>query len=225
MRYEYLWPKIRIMKKLLLLLLVLSATHAFSQEISEGKTEFQRKEQPALIMELPYPPGVVEDAIKDYLNKKGSKSTSSKGYQLFKGTKLDSFSAEDNDLYFKVERKSRKEKDASVVYMFVTRPNENPASRDVTTAPGLTSARSFLQEMLPSVEAYNLEVEIGNQEAEVKKAEKKYDRLVDDAGDMQKKLKKLENDIEENKKDQEKQKQEIQKQKGILDTMKGKRKV
>lgn len=202
---------------------LLSITSAVAQDITEGKVDFQKKEQAALIMELPYPPNVVEDAIKDYLNKRGTKASSSKGYQLFKGTKLDSITMEDADMYFKVERKSRKEKDASVVYLFVTKSNENPTARDISNTGDLSGARSFLRSMLPSLEAYNLETEIGGQEGEVKKAEKKYDRLVDDGGDLQKRLKKLQDDIEDNRKDQEKQRQEIEKQKGILDNMRAKR--
>ncbi|HYF33418.1 MAG TPA: hypothetical protein VD993_19975 [Chitinophagaceae bacterium] len=197
---------------------------SYAQEITEGKIDYQRKDQPALIMEVPYPPEVVEDAIKDYLNRRGSKASSSRGFQLFKGTKLSDLDTEGNDLYFKVERKSRKEKDASVVYLFVTRPNENPTTRVATETPDLSSARSFLQGMMPSVEAYNLEVDIAGQENAVKKAEKRYDRLQEDASDMQKRLKKLENDIEDNKKEQEKQKQEIERQKNMLESMKGKRK-
>ena len=212
------------MKKILpILVFTFLMTCANAQEIAEGKVDYQKKEQPALIMELPYPPGVVEDAIKDYLNKRGSKGSSSKGYQLFKGTGLDSLGIESRDLYFKVERKSRKEKESSVLYLFVTNPNESPTTRIASTAD-LSGARSLLQRMIPSVDAYNLEVEIGSQESEVKKAEKKYDRLVDDEKDMQKRLKKLQEDIEDNKKGQEKQKQEIEKQKGILDSMRGKRK-
>jgi len=216
--------KDQIMKKLLPLILVLVSTCALAQEITEGKTEYQRKEQPAVIMELPYPADVVEDAIKDYLNRRGVKATSSKGYQLFKDTKLHDLASESHHLYFKVERKSRKEKDASVVYLFVTRPDENPATRAVSSTTDMAPAKAFLSEMRPHIEARNLEAEISNQENEVKKAEKKYERLVDDSNDMQKKLKKLQNDIEENKKDQEKQKQEIEKQKGILEGMKGQRK-
>jgi hypothetical protein len=213
------------MKKILpILLLSFFLKPAFSQEIVEGKVDYQKKEQAALMVELPYPPGVVEDAIKDYLNKRGLKSNSSRGYNLFKGTRLDSLGGEDHDLYFKVERKSRKEKDASVVYVFVTKPNENPADRLQGETSGLSSARSFLTRMMPSVDAYNLEVEIGGQESEIKKAEKKYDKLVDDGNDMQKRLKKLQENIEDNKKDVEKQKQEIEKQKGILENMKSKRK-
>lgn len=212
------------MKQIIALFIFLfSITSAFSQDILDGKVDYQKKEQAALIMELPYPPGVVEDAIKDYLNKRGSKANSSKGYQLFKSTKLDSITGEDSDLYFKVERKSRKEKDASVVYLFVTKANENPATRDVSQTGDLTGARNFLRTMVPSVEAYNLETEIGGQEGEVKKAEKKYDRLVDDGNDMQKRLKRLQDDIEQNRREQDKQRQEIDKQKGMLDNMRAKR--
>lgn len=213
------------MKKILLILMLgFFINHTFAQEIVEAKVDYQKKEQAALMVELPYPPGVVEDAIRDYLNKRGLKASSSKGYQLFKGTRLDSLSGMDNDVYFKVERKSRKEKDASVVYMFVTKPNENPTERLPAETSGLSSGRSFLSGLVPAVDAHNLEVEIGGQEGEIKKAEKKYEKLVDDANDMQKRLKKLQDNIEENKKDQERQRLEIEKQKGILENMRGKRK-
>ena len=214
------------MKKYLpLFICMLSMLWTQGQEIAEGKVDHHRKDQPALIIELPYPPDVVEDAIKDYLNKKGSKSNTSRGYQLFKDTKLSELDLEGADLYFKVERRSRKEKDASIVYFYVTKPNEN---FKVTAASvemyNTGAARSFLQGMLPSVEAHNLEVEIVAQEGAVKKAEKKFDRLTEDGEDMQKRLKQLQEDIENNKKELEKQKQEIAKQKNILDAMKSKRK-
>ena len=179
------------MKKYLpLFICMLSMLWAQGQEIAEGKVDHHRKDQPALIIELPYPPDVVEDAIKDYLNKKGSKSNSSRGYQLFKDTKLSELDTEGSDLYFKVERKSRKEKDASVVYFYVTKPNENfKATAASMEMYNTGAARSFLQGMLPSVEAHNLEVEITTQEGAVKKAEKKFDRLTEDGEDMQKRLK------------------------------------
>ena len=214
------------MKKYLpLFICMLSMLWAQGQEIAEGKVDHHRKDQPALIIELPYPPDVVEDAIKDYLNKKGSKNTSSRGYQLFKDTKLSELDTEGNDLYFKVERKSRKEKDVSVVYFYVTKPNENLKATTTSAEMHNTHrARSFLAAMLPALEAHNLEVEITGQEGAVKKAEKKYDRLTEDGQDMEKRLKQLQEDIENNKKEQEKQKQEIEKQKNILETMRNKRK-
>ena len=214
------------MKKYLpLFICMLSMLWAQGQEIAEGKVDHHRKDQPALIIELPYPPDVVEDAIKDYLNKKGSKSNTSRGYQLFKDTKLSELDTEGSDLYFKVERRSRKEKDASIVYFYVTKPNENfKATAASVEMYNTGAARSFIQGLLPSVEAHNLEVEIVAQEGAVKKAEKKHDRLTEDGEDMQKRLKQLQEDIENNKKELEKQNQEIAKQKNILDAMRSKRK-
>ena len=205
-------------------MMVLASSIAFAQEPTEGKTEFQKKDQPSAVIELPYPPDVVEDAIKGYLTKKGVKGNSSKGVQIFKGTKLSDLDLSNSDLYFKVERKSRKEKDASIVYLFVTKENENPAARIEGDNYGVEGAKSFLKEMLPSIEAHSLEVDISGQEAALKKAERKYDNLTDEAKDLEKRLKKLEDNIEENKKDIEKQRLEVENQRRILETMRAKRK-
>ena len=212
-------------KIILACVLILACNVAFAQEPIEGKTEFQKKEQPAAVVELPYPPDVVEDAIKGYLTKKGVKGNTSKGVQIFKGTKLSDLDLSNSDLYFKVERKSRKEKDASIVYMFVTKENENPATRVEGDTYGVEGAKTFLKEMLPSIEAHNLEVDIAGQEAALKKAERRYDNLTDEAKDLEKRLKKLEENIEENKKDIEKQRQEVENQRKILETMRAKRKT
>ncbi len=213
------------MKRVLLLILILFSTFSLiAQDPVEGKVEFQKKDQPAAIIELPYPPDVVENAIKEYLNKKGVKGNSTRGVQLYKGTKLNDLDSDNSDLYFKVERKSRKERDASIVYLFVTKENESPANRVPGDTYGLEGAKSFLRNMLPSVEAHNLEVEISGQEEAVKKAEKKHDNLIDDGKDLEKRLKKLQDNIEENKKDVEKQKQEIENQRRILENLRAKRK-
>jgi len=212
------------MKNLILLvifLLAINVVHA--QEPSEGKTEYLKKDQPAAVIELPYPPDVVEDAIKEFLNKKGVKGNSSRGVQIFKGTKLSDLDVENSDLYFKVERKSRKEKDASIVYLFVTKENESPANRVVGDNYGVEGAKSFLKSLTPAIQDHGLEVEIASQEDAVKKAEKKYNNLTDDAQDLQRKLKKVENDIEENKRDTEKQRQEVENQRKILENLKAKR--
>ena len=210
-------------KIILACVLVLTCNIALAQEPIEGKTEFQKKDQPSAVIELPYHPDVVEDAIKNYLTKRGVKGNSSKGVQIFKGTKLSELDLSNSDLYFKVERKSRKEKDASVVYLFVTKENESPGARIEGDTYGVEAAKSFLKEMIPSIEAHNLEVDISGQENAVKKAEKKYDNLTDEAKDLQRRLKKLEENIEDNKNEIEKQRQEIENQRRILETMRAKR--
>jgi len=199
-------------------------TAVSAQEVMEAKTDFQKTAQPSVMVELPYPPDVVEDAIKDYFNRLGVKVDGSRGFQVFRSIKLGMTDAWNSDLYFKVERKSRKERDESVVYLFATPENQQPNLRKTGDYYGIDGARSFMKNMLPSIEAYNLQVQISLQEEEVKKAEKKYQRLIVDGDDLDRKLKKVQENIEENKNDKAKQKQEIENQRKTLDALKVKRK-
>ena len=79
--------------------------------------------------------------------------------------------------------------------------------------------------MLPSIDAYNLEVMIQDQDDQVKKAQKKYDGLVNDQKDYEKKIKSLEDKLEQNRRDQDAQQAEVKRQADLLDTLRLKRKV
>ena len=189
----------------------------------ESKVDFQRTSQPGVMASVPYPSDVVEDAIKNYFNRLGVKPDDSHGFQLFKSTKLNVTDAWNSDLYFRVERKSRKEKDESVVYFFATPENQQPNLRKPGDQYGVDGARNFLRSMMPSIEAYNLQVQISLQEEEVRKAEKKYQKTVDDGDDLDKKLKKVQENIQENKNDQAKQREEMEAQRKLLEALKGRR--
>src|SRR6476620_5015337 len=102
------------MKKLLiaaLTLLIAGFTYG-QQQATEGRSEFQKTQQPAAVITLPYQDDVVEKAIADYMSRKGIKGNSSNGYKLYRNYKLGT-SDQPSDLYFKVDRKSRSEKDIS----------------------------------------------------------------------------------------------------------------
>jgi hypothetical protein len=190
----------------------------------EAKTEFQKTTQPGVMVELPYSQEVVEDAIKDYFNRIGVKPDGAKGYQVYRSTKLTLTDAWNSDLYFKIERKSRKEKEESVVYFFATPEKQQPNLRKPGDDYGQDGARSFMKNMLPSIDSYNLIVLIGNQEEEVRKAEKRYQRTVEEGEDLDKKLKKVQENIQENKNDLARQKLEIENQRKLLEMLKSKRK-
>jgi hypothetical protein len=208
------------MRKIITLAVLLIINQVGFAQSYEGTVEFQKTKQPTAVIELPYPPGVVEDAIKDKMKRMGYTGKENKGFITFRGVK-DS-SGKEMDYVIKVERKSRKEKDESVVYLF-----GQGAAIDMTKA-GFGSDMDFLKEKLntmqPDIEAYNLEVQIVDQEEMVKKAEKKFENLQDDQVSLEKKLKKLQEDIEDNKKDQENQKKEIENQKKALENLRAKRK-
>jgi hypothetical protein len=214
------------MKKLFILFFSLTAAGiAYAQpQATEGTTDFQKTQQPAAIIELPYAENVVEKAISDYMSRKGSKGSDSKGFKTFRGYKLRDSQDYTSDLYFKIDRKSRKEKDLTVVSLVVGKNGEDVKIRAAPDNSSIDGAKDLLNDMVASIDAYNLELQIQGQDDAVKKVQKKYDGLLDDQKDYEKKIKGLEDKIDQNKKDQEKQQDELKKQKDILDTLRSRRK-
>ena len=211
------------MKKFILFIVVCFLVgQVASSQAYEGKVEYQKKDEDALLIEIPYPPSIVEGAIVEKMERMGHKGKESKGFRAFKAISIGEISSDAMDYMIKVERKSRRDKDESVVYLVMKSSESNPISMSESNIK--ENAKSFLNKLTPVVEAYNLEQEILVQEEAVKKAEKRYNSLQDDLTDLEKRKKKLEDSIEDNKKDQDKQKNEIEKQKDVLEKMKGKRK-
>ena len=170
-------------KSLLLVLAVVSLLIAKAQpKASDGTADFQRTKQPAATITVPYPDDVVEKAIDDYMGKKGIKASSVGGYKVYRNYKLAATHDHNSDLYFKVDRKSRSEKDISVVYLLVGKTTEDIKTRKLndSTGNGLDGAKELLDAMASPIGSYHLEVQIKEQEDVVKKAQKKYDDLVSD---------------------------------------------
>ena len=190
-------------KSLLLVLAIISLLFVRAQSKAvEGTIDFQKTKQPAATITVPYPNDVVEKAIDDYMSKKGIKPGSTSGFKVYRSYKL--VADHNSDLYFKTDRKSRSEKDLSIVTLMVAKTTEDIKTRKLNDSTGnqLEGATALLDEMLPSIEAYNLEVQVKDQEAVVKKAQKKYDDLVSDQKDAEKKIRNLEDKQAQNKKDQ-----------------------
>jgi hypothetical protein len=218
----YLYKK-NVMKRILIVLFLIAAAKISWAQSYEGTIEYQKKDQKAMVIEFPYAPSVVEDAIVDKMEKMGYKKKESKGFLVYKSATISDISSEAADYMIKVERKSRKERDESVVYLVMSRGDENIMTR--SDALINSNMKTFLNGMTPGIEALNLEREIQAQEAVVKKAEKKLKDMKDDQESMEKKIKKLQDDLKDNAKDQEKQQKEIDDQKKILEAMIGKRKA
>lgn len=190
----------------------------------EGKIEYQKGDKVAATIELPYNPDVVEEAIKDIMDQKGVRTDRSKGFDIFRNAKLKENDAEMSDLHFKVERKSRKDRESAIIYLLIGRPNENVAVRTADDRYKLQEAKEFLNRISPSIEAYNLELAIKSQEGVVIKEDGRLRELLEDQKDLEKKIKSLQQKLEENKADQKKQGDEATRQKSLLASMQGRRK-
>lgn len=215
------------MKKVLPLIIctVIFFTNRTNAQVvaTEGKVEYTKGDKVAAVIELPYPVEEVENAIAEYFSKKGGKSDDSKGFKIFRSMKLSDSDLEANDLHFKVERKSRKEKDITVVYLLVGRPSENVGARTSSDRHKLEEAKAFLNQLTPSVESHHLDVQIQGQEETLKKALKKQQALASDQKDLEDKMKALQAKIEQNKADMDKQTEEVTRQQGTLDAMKSRK--
>lgn len=211
-----------VMKKLLLSLLVaLVFENIVSAQAYEGTIEYDKKKQDAFMIDYPYPPEAVENAITKKMAKLGYKPkeekglfNKDKGFKVYKDAFITDINADRMDYIIKVEPKSRKNQDESVVYMIIQKDGNNAKSAfDVMQ---VEKTKTFLSNLQPDVVAESLELDIKAQEEAVSKAEKKLRGLKDDQNDLEKKLK----DNQSEQKDTEK---EIEAKKQALDALKAKR--
>lgn len=187
-------------------------------------TDYQKVSRPALVNDaVPFPAKTVENAIEDAFSKMGYKGTSSKGFTVYKGAKLAELGSGTYDFYFMADKKSRNDKENSIVTMMISKGFDAFISESSDEAV-FGKARIYLDSLRNMLAAYDLEQQIVVQEEEVKKMDKKNTSLQDEGKDLLKKRRKLEDEIDDNNKAQEKQVKELEKQRQILDVMKAKRK-
>ena len=217
------------MKKLIFTAVFVFTCSLLFGQAREGKIEYNKENQPCLVMEYNFPPEAVENGFINKMDKLGYKGkeekgmfNKDKGFRVYKDVRIGEISNTKMDYIINVERKSKKEEDETVLYFLINRNGDNALAKLNTEELG--KAKSFLYNLLPDIEAANLELKISVQEEILSKAEKKMKTLQDDKEDMEKKIQKLQDDLKENEKEQEKQKEEVENQKKTLENLRDKRK-
>lgn len=197
---------------------------AFAQTANEGKVEHTNGNKASAVIELPYPEDEVNVMLTDVMESRGVKGDKAKGFVVYRNVKLHDKDEDLNDLHFKVERKSRKEKDITLVYLLIGKPSENIGLRSATDYHKIEEAKSFLNTLVPRMEAHHLEVQIKEQEVLLTKAEKKFLSLVEDSVSYVDKIKGLEQKLSTNRTDRASQDVEVKKQRTVLEAMRSRRK-
>ncbi len=147
------------MKKVFLFALCIGAALFAGAQSVEGTADYNKNKQPALICEFPYPPGLVETVLGDDLKQKGfGKGKSTKGYQLYQAINFSEVSGEKIDLYVRVEKKSRKEKEAATLTVLVSKGYDNfiGSSTDATIMNKLADyvIQGNLENIIPKMIKY-----------------------------------------------------------------------
>jgi hypothetical protein len=220
------------MRKLLFVILISFFTPCAYAQSSPTIVKYNKTSKPALMLLLPYTEEIAEGAIVQKLKEigynpesKGSlfwKKNTIDGYYVFKGVALRDLNGEVVDLYFKVDRKSKKEKEQSYIYMMVSKGDEQFISSE--TEPLVYSASTkFLNSFTEYGASYKMDVDIKNQDDAVQAAQKKYTRLRDDEADYVKKIADLEEKLKNNREQQDTQLKVIEAEKKKLEDLRAKK--
>lgn len=211
------------MKQILFLALASFAITGLMGQARYTTAEYQKIVRPAVASEVPFSEKTISDALEDKMGKMGYKGKSTKGFILYSGVRLPELGTEAYDLYYKIDKVSRKDKGNCTVMLMISKGFDNFVS-DSSDSKVIANAKTYLNNLRDMVAAYDLEVQIAEQDEVIKKTDKKYTNLVDEATELQKKKRKLEDQITENTAAQAAQKTEAEKQRQILEMLKLKRK-
>ena len=185
------------------------STAVFSQAY-ESNITYNKKKQKAISIDYAYPQEAVQNAIVQKIEKMGhigkeekGMFNKDKGFIVFKDAFVTDISEERMDYILKIERKSRKDKDETTLYLVLNKGGEDAVP--AMSAHDIGRAKVFLNNLLPEIEEANLELQIKAQDDAVVKSEKKFKELQDQKADLEKKLQKNAEDIENQQKQIESQ--------------------
>ncbi len=210
------------MKRLFLPFLFLSFLSRVSQaQAYEATIDYDKQKQEAFVIDFYYSPEAVRNAFISRMEKLGYRYKEEKGlfnrdkgFLVFKGAFVTEAHDDRMDYIVKVEPKSRRNDNESVLYLILHKDGTNVKSN--FDAEAVSKVKSFLANLQTDVGAADLELQILAQEELIAKAEKKLRDLQKDEKDLEKKL-------ADNKKDQADTENDIKNQQAALEALKAKR--
>lgn len=188
----------------------------------EDKIQYDKDKQAAVAVDYAFREEALENAFIDRMRKLGYKPREEKGFLnrdkgflVFKNAHVPEISKEKLDYVIKVEKKNKKTADESVLYLVILKDEANMIAS--MSNADIAKTKKFLNNLLPDVEAADLELQIRDAEQSLADAEKKLRTL-------QAEKEELDNKLGLNIKTQEETSKEIESRKLSVETLRGKRK-
>jgi len=183
---------------------------ANAQVVTEAIAPFNKERKPAFTMQLDYSKKLVEEALEKRLKKDKQKGKSESGMVKYAQAHYPNICAQVCDFYIRVDGTSK----TATVYIFISKGYNNFVSSgdDEDTA---SRVEAFLKSLITDVRSLDLEYQIEEQTKLSEKAQKDYEKLIDQKSKLEKELKETEGEIV-------KSDQNRQQQKEILDQLKKK---
>lgn len=221
--------------KLTLILLCVSA-HFIADAQTSPTLEMSSDPEPVLIefngtkyngyeIEFNSPPDLVEEVVKEKFKSQGVKPKKTDGFLVFRGVLLHQIDpGKPMDAFIRIERKSKTEKDKTVAYLIAAYQGEVPEDKTksgkAVMTVGTTSAVTggmVLKGLHPDVEHKVWEKNVLDQEATLKKEEKKLEDLKKAQLEMEAKIKQLQENLALNAQSQVTQTATVEKAKSDLE--------
>jgi hypothetical protein len=165
----------------------------------------------------------VEEGLKSLAAKQGVKVREKNGFYEARGLVLQKIGSNPHDVYYKVDKDGKNE---SMVYMILAEPGEELTNRKSSHAALAGSAAGgavILASIAPHLDEHDFNMVKRDQEAEIKKAERKLADLQDEQKKLQKKLSDINADLDRNIQDQKKLAAELDSKKSGLGELLNKR--
>ncbi len=178
---------------------------AYSTETGEGAAK-----QAAAAIRLAFNEGKVKNGLKTYLSQKGYGTSKSHGFVVSRGVPLSDADKDGSDLYFSIATPDRKMKDNVVLTLIPARKNQDAGSSAFADSTKLDQARSFLDAFSTYETSYGIGMEVNDRQDELRKAQKKLDKMRSDSTDDENRIRNLLSDLAENKADQVKASSDLQ---------------
>lgn len=188
-----------------------------------------KKIQPGLVLQLPNNTEVAEGTILQKLKETGYspetmgqlfwKKNKVDGFYVFNGVTLPALNNQKLDMYFKVDQKSKSQKEESTIYLLVSKGYDNFISAESDTIT-FAAATAFLNGFVNGTANFRLNLDIEEQEKVIQNAEKKLLSLKEDNKAISKKIESLQADQRNKTNDEAMQEKEILNQKVKLQELK-----
>lgn len=213
----------------ILLAFIFFGSFAYSQSVATA-VSYDKASHPGLVLAVPYSEQIAEGAIVQKLSEigfvpetKGAlfwKKSKLNGFYVFRNVALRDTENQMVDLYFNVEKKSRKDEQCNI-YMLVNKNGEFVSSE--TNPVIFDAANNFLNSLSDYSAGYKMDTDIKNQEKAITNAEKKHQQLQNDEQNLQRRIQKLEQELSENRTQQENQLKTIEAERQKLEDLKAKK--
>ena len=209
-------------KAFFLFCLAVVAAIVASAQAYEDKIQYDKDKQAAVAVDYSFREEALENAFIERMKKLGYKPKEEKGFLnrdkgflVFKNAHVPDISKDKMDYVIKVEKKTKKATNESVLYLVILNNEVNVIAS--MSNSDIAKTKKFLNNLLPDVEAADLELQIRDAEQSLTDAEKKLRTLQGEKEELDTKL-------ADNIKTQEETTKEIESRKLSVETLKGKRK-